>query len=64
MTLEVDFNEIDPDDLCLFCSCREECCVGVKCYGGEPVYPPCSNGDYEELIDWDVLNEYLKELEG
>lgn len=62
MKFEVSFNEIAPDDLCLFCSYMSDC-RGVACYGGEPVFPPCSNGDYEELIDWDDLNEYLKELE-
>lgn len=62
MKLEVNFNEIDHDDLCLFCSYQNEC-RGVACYGGEPMYPPCSNGNYEQLINEEGLSEYLKDLE-
>lgn len=63
MKFEVNFNEIAPSDLCLFCSYMSECYREIACYGRKPKFPPCSYGDYRRLIDWEALNEYLKELE-
>lgn len=46
-----------PDDCPLY---KEEICTGggMKCYGGEPIEPPCCSMDEEEDLDAWVDNYY------
>jgi len=48
---------IDEEVLCNYCSLDDECPHGMTCYGGEPIEPPCSSGDYESLIDYESYCE-------
>ena len=51
---------IDGDDeaICKFCNYDYDCSHGVSCYGGEPSYPPCSDGEYDIFINWESVEEY------
>ena len=53
----------DCDMLCSFCNYDDDCSHGVACYGGEPSYPPCSDGEYDGLINWESVEEYEEEVE-
>lgn len=48
-------------NICGFCTYYGECPEGVVCYGGNPIEPPCCNGDYESIIDFDEMMECLTE---
>lgn len=49
-----------PDGCPLY---KEEICSGgsMKCYGGEPIEPPCCNIDEEDDLDIWVVNYYEKQ---
>lgn len=51
-------NKIDKDCdfLCKVCKYKDECHGDVKCYGGIPIFPPCSDG-YDKVVDWDLVEE-------
>ena len=51
---------LDSEELCRYCNHREYCDGCVKCYGGEPIYPPCADGLDEDDIDIDL---YLEDME-
>lgn len=50
----------DGDEFCQICKYKFEC-SGLSCYGGEPVYPPCCDRDYEDYIVPKLLTEWMKE---
>ena len=56
-------NLTDGDDACKYCIHQDECPRGVKYYGGSPIYPPCADSYAKEYIDYDLVGEYLEELE-
>ena len=53
----------DSDKTCNFCKFESDCPKGVRCYGGEPSFPPCSDGDMDYYVDWDSVKEYEEESE-
>lgn len=50
---------LDSDELCLYCVHHEYCDGGIKCYGGEPIFPPCADGLPEDDFD---LERYLEDM--
>ena len=46
---------------CKFCCYRDDCCHGVRCYGGAPLYPYCAENDDTDNIDYDEVLDYLEE---
>lgn len=42
-------------EICNYCICDSDCKHNVVCYGGEPIFPPCADGDIEELLDTDAI---------
>jgi len=64
MTLEEFENKYGENNMCKYCRFNDVCDGDIISNGnGEPVYPPCSELDYEseiddmldipEVIDWD-----------
>lgn len=53
-------NEIDPEIVCGLCIYKDGCSHGVACYGGEPSFPPCSNGDYTH-VNWEAVDNYKED---
>ena len=58
-------NRIDFEEFCNVCCYRNNGCDGsasVKCYGGEPIYPPCAD-DFDSTVEEtaDVLAEDEKQ---
>lgn len=46
-------NRIDFEEFCNVCCYRDNGCDGnasVKCYGGEPIYPPCAD-DFCSIVE-------------
>ena len=52
--------EHDGEDYCQYCIHDDECPHGVKCYGGQPIEPPCCSVDIKELLDKEALMEDLE----
>jgi len=50
------------DDLCQVCKFRYDC-HGCANYGNGPSYPPCSDGEPEQFVDFNELDEYADEQE-
>ena len=48
---------LDEECTCKYCICDGECPHGMACYGGEPVEPACTSGDYEMLFDYEQYAE-------
>lgn len=48
---------IDNEEVCNYCLLDDECPHGMACYGGNPIEPACSGGDYESLIDYESYCE-------
>lgn len=46
---------------CDFCIFTDECPHGMRCYGGNPIEPPCCNG-YDRCFDEDKYWEYIEEI--
>lgn len=46
-------------DVCIY---RNRCPKGVSGGPRGPMYPPCSDGDYERLADEDRVNEVYAEI--
>lgn len=53
----------NSDMVCEFCKYDLDCSHGVTNCGGEPSYPPCADGNVEEYIDFDLVEEYKEEEE-
>ncbi len=51
---------LDAEDLCRYCVHHDYCEGSVKCYGGEPIYPPCADGLSENDFDMEC---YLQDME-
>lgn len=47
-------------DLCQVCKFRYDC-HGVQNYGDGPVFPPCADGEPEQFVDFEKLDEYAGE---
>ena len=57
---------IQNEEPCDFCTLSEECPEGMRCYGGEPIEPACTDlSDHfvEMCIDKEAILEYLEGLE-
>lgn len=57
---------IQNEEPCDFCTLSEECPKGMRCYGGEPIEPACTDlSDHfvEMCIDKEAILEYLEGLE-
>lgn len=57
---------IQNEELCDFCTLSGECPKGMRCYGGEPIEPVCTDlSDHfvEMCIDKEAILEYLEGLE-
>lgn len=50
----------DGEDLCKYCHYDDECPHGIRCYGGNPVEPPCCSHDPEEYLDVEAI---LRDME-
>lgn len=48
-------------DICGFCTYNSECPRDIVCYGGNPIEPPCCNGDYERILNFDEMKATLLE---
>lgn len=48
---------------CDFCIFDDECPHGMRCYGGNPIEPPCCNG-YDRCFDEDKYWEYKENVYG
>jgi hypothetical protein len=47
---------------CKYCKFRSDCKGGMSSDGGgNPVYPPCSDGEFDRYVDEDELYEVVKE---
>ena len=57
---KVDVNSLDEETRCNYCIYESDCHKGVRCYGGEPVFPYCAEHKQE---DWFDEEAYLKDLE-
>ena len=57
---KVDVDSLDDETRCKYCAYNSDCPKGVRCYGGEPVFPYCSENEPELWFDEE---EYLKDLE-
>lgn len=53
-------SEHDGEEQCHYCIYDDECPHGIRCYGGEPIEPPCAGRDLEDLLD---IESILKDLE-
>lgn len=53
-------DSLDSEELCRYCVHHEYCDDEVKCYGGEPIFPPCADGLSEDNFDMDL---YLQDME-
>lgn len=53
----------DSDKLCKFCKFEDDCPKCVVCYGGEPSFPPCSDGDLDFFINFESVEEYEEDVE-
>lgn len=60
MVLREMLDLLDYDEICACCIYGSDC-KGIACYGGSPVEPPCCNGDYERILDFDEVVDRLKE---
>lgn len=58
--LEKWLSEHDGEDLCHYCIYDDECPHGIRCYGGNPIEPPCCDREQEEYLDIEAI---LKDLE-
>lgn len=58
--LEKWLSEHDGEDLCNYCIYDDECPHGIRCYGGNPIDPPCCGREPEEYLD---IESILKDLE-
>lgn len=56
---KVDVDSLDEGIKCNYCKYEVYCPKDVKCYGGEPVFPYCTEHEPE---DWFDKEEYLKDL--
>ena len=54
-------DEIDPDELCNYCSYNTDCTGGVHGSPNGPIYPPCADRLDEDAFD---LDAYMEDLEG
>lgn len=52
----------ENDDVCRVCKFQYDC-NGVQNYGNGPSYPPCADGEPEQFIDFNELDEYADEQE-
>ena len=48
----------ERDELCTVCR-FEYNCHGLKNYGNGPSYPPCADGEPDQFVDFNALDEYL-----
>lgn len=48
-------------DRCPYCRYYSECPQTWKCYGGEPVEPPCAGRGVEEFLDLEAIVEDILE---
>lgn len=55
----------DEEVACSYCSYDNDCPHGMKCYGGNPIEPPCASRDnFEDFIDYEsYCNDYEIELD-
>lgn len=48
------------DKMCSVCKYEDDCFKDIRCYCGEPIYPPCY--DYDEdfinIVDFEKLEEF------
>lgn len=56
--------QADGDELCSYCNISEECPHGICCYGGEPVEPPCTSGDAEDIMYLFDTESILEDIHG
>lgn len=55
--------ENDGEERCKYCSYGDECPHGIRCYGGNPVEPPCCSREPAEYLDVEAVLRDLKEEE-
>lgn len=55
--------EHDGEDLCKYCCYGDECPHGIRCYGGNPVEPPCCSREPAEYLDVEAVLRDLEEEE-
>lgn len=53
--------EHDEEERCKYCCYDDECPHGVRCYGGNPIEPPCCSREPEEYLDIEAILEDLEE---
>ena len=53
-------SQLDGDELCRYCKYELDCSGGVSGGPNGPIYPPCSDGDIESVID---IDDYIASLE-
>ena len=57
---KVDVDSLDEETRCKYCTYNSDCPKGVRCYGGEPFFPYCTEHEPE---DWFDEESYLEDLE-
>lgn len=60
---KVDVDELVEDTRCEFCTYNSDCPRGVRCYGGEPLFPFCAEHEPSEWFDEEEYLNSLKERE-
>ena len=53
--------ENDEEERCKYCCYDDECPHGIRCYGGNPVEPPCCSREPEEYLDVEAILRDLEE---
>ena len=51
-------DSLDGDASCDYCKHSGSCSgAGVRCYGGDPVFPPCCDDESDDWFDYDAYLE-------
>lgn len=53
--------EHEGEERCKYCCYDDECPHGVRCYGGNPIEPPCCSREPEEYLNIEAILEDLEE---
>ena len=44
--------------MCSVCQYENDCSRDIRCYGNEPIYPPCYNIDFINIVDFEKLEKF------
>ncbi len=56
--------QADSEELCGYCNINEECPHWMRCYGGEPIEPPCASTDTEDIKQLLDTESILEDIHG